>query len=134
MSAFPAGDLQVVAQPCARYLFNHRDSKLKVACLAELVVSSGGPQGPVVFEAPVYKTGGLPSHSYIELPSRRRHVDGYVLWRIDKADWGDGKTLAEPIKIGERRLWGGATFSENYVKREVRHLHTEPSRSAVSGS
>lgn len=68
MSTFPARDLQVVAQPCARCLFNHRDEELSRIRLAELVVSSGGPQGPVVFEAPVYKTGGLPSHSYTELP------------------------------------------------------------------
>lgn len=131
MSAFPSGDLQVVAQPCARYLFNHRDAALSRVRLAELVVSSGGPQDPVVFEAPVYKTGDLPSHSYTELPSRRRHVDGYVLWRIGEAEWEDQKTVTSRAKLSERKIWGGAIFSEILVRREVRRIDTEPARPAV---
>lgn len=134
MSQFPSGDCQVVVQLDTRLLFNHRDAKLERILLAELLVSSGGASGPFVFPAPIYgiyEIEGLPAQSYTELPSSDEKLDGYTLWHIREAEWEDGKTLTDPVKIGERKLWGGATFSENLVQREVRHLHTEPSRSAI---
>lgn len=131
MSQFPSGDCQVVVQLDTRLLFNHRDAKLERILLAELLVSSGGASGPFVFPAPVYEVEGLPPHSYTELPASDEKLDGYTLWRMDKAEWRDGRALTEPIKLSERKLWGGATFSEAHVQREVQHLHTEPSRPAV---
>jgi hypothetical protein len=104
---------------------------LKRILLAELLVSSGGASGPFVFPAPVYEVEELPAHSYTKLPSADEKLDGYTLWHIREAEWEDGKTLTEPIKLSERKLWGGATFSENLVQRTVRHLHTEPSRPAT---
>ena len=131
VSQFPSGDLQVVVQLDTRLLFNHRDVRVERVRLAELLVSSGGPSGPFVFPAPVYRIERLPSQSYTELPSSDEKLDGYTLWHIREAEWEDGKSLTEPIKLPERKLWGGATFSENLVQREVRHLNTEPSRPAV---
>lgn len=134
VSRFPSGSLQVVVQLDSRLLFNHRDAELKRILLAELLISSGGASGPFVFPAPVYEIEGLPPHSYMELPSSDEYLDGYRLWHIREAEWEDGKTLTEPIKLSERKLWGGATFSEAHVQREAEHLHTEPSRSALTGS
>jgi hypothetical protein len=130
VSQFPSGPLQVVVQLDTRFLFNHRDAELKRILLAELLVSSGGASGPFVFPAPVYEIEKLPPRSYTELPSADG-LDGYSLWHIREAEWEDGRTLTEPIKLSERKLWGGATFSEAHVQREVQHLHTEPSRSAI---
>lgn len=131
VSSFPSRELQVVSQLGTRLLFNHRDAELKRILLAELLVSAGGASGPFVFPAPIYEIEGLPAQSYTELPSSDEKLDGYTLWHIREAEWEDEKTLTDPVKIGERKLWGGATFSENLVQREVRHLHTEPSRSAI---
>ncbi len=131
MSQFPSGPLQVVVQLDTRFLFNHRGSELKRILLSELLVSSGGASGPFVFPAPVYQIQDLPPHSYTELPSADEKLDGYSLWHVREAEWEDGKTLMEPVKLSERKLWGGATFSEAHVQREVQHLHTEPSRPAV---
>jgi len=131
VSQFPSGSLQVVVQLDTRFLFNHRDAELKRILLADLLVSSGGASGPFVFPAPVYQIGGLPPRSYTELPSADEKLDGYSLWHIREAKWGDGRTLTEPTKLSERKLWGGATFSEAHVQREVQHLHTEPSRPAI---
>ena len=131
MSQFSSGDCQVVVQLDARLLFNHRDAKLERILLAELLVSSGGASGPFVFPAPVYEIEGLPPHSYTELPSPREKLDGYTLWHIREAEWEDGEPLTKPIKLSERKLWGGATFSEAHVQRDVVPLHTEASRPAV---
>lgn len=131
MSQFPSGPLQVVVQLDTRLLFNHRDVELRSILLAELLVSSRGASGPFVFPAPVYEIEVLPPHSYTELPSADEKLDGYSLWHVREAEWEDGETLTEPTKLSERKLWGGATFSESHVQREVQHLHTEPSRSAI---
>lgn len=60
MTQFPSGDLQVVVQLDARFIFNHRGPELKPILLAELLVSSGGASGPFVFPAPVYEIVGIP--------------------------------------------------------------------------
>ncbi len=131
MSRFPSGPLQVVVQPDTRFLFNHRDVELRSILLAELLVSSVGASRPFVFPAPVYEIEELPPRSYTELPCSDEKLDGYSLWHIREAEWGDGESLTDPIKLSERKLWGGATFSEAHFQREVQHLHTEPSRPAV---
>lgn len=135
MTSFPSGDLQVVVQPGQRFLFNHRDKALKRVQLADLLVTSneGSNAGPFVFPAPVYRICDIPPHTYVRLPSKDESLDGYTLWRIDEATWADGKRLEKQKTLSERRLWGGAVFSETQVQREVEHLRTEPERPATTG-
>ena len=131
MSRFPSGDLQVVTRGGDRLLFNHRDVALSRIRVAELLVSSEGPSGPLVFQIPVYEIEEIPPHAYTDLPSRDENLDGYVLWHVREAEWEDGKTLTEPIKLSERKIWGGATSPETRVGREVVQVDTEPERPAI---
>lgn len=133
MSSFPSGDLQVVVQTGDRYLFNHRDAALERVQIADLLVTSneGSAVGPYVFPAPVYEVQTVPPHAYVQLPSRDDHLDGYTLWRIDAAEWEDGRSIDAPLIMPQRKLWGGAVFTERQVQREVKHLRTEPERQAT---
>lgn len=129
MSSFPSGKLQFVSKGNTRYLFNHRDEKVVRVQFADLLISSN-EGAPFVFPAPVYEVKHIPPHAYVELPSRDQHLDGYMLLRIDEAEWHDGQTVTDPLKLSERSLWGGAVFSEEKADRELKQLRTEPERRA----
>lgn len=131
MSRFPSGDLQVVTRGGDRLLFNHRDVALSWIRVAELLVSSEGPSGPFVFQIPVYQIEGIPPLAYTGLPSRDENLDGYVLWHVREAEWEDGYALTQPVKLSERKVWGGATFPETRVDREIVQVDTEPERPAI---
>lgn len=130
MSSFPSGDIQFVSKVGDRYLFNHRDEKLVRVQFADLLISSNEGGVPFVFPAPVYEVKHIPPHAYIELPARDQQLDGYMLLRIDEAEWDDGQTVTDPLKLSERSLWGGAVFSEEKADRELKQLRTEPERRA----
>jgi len=130
MSRFPSGDLQVVTRGGDRLLFNHRDAALSRIRVAELLVSVESSE-PFVFQIPVYEIEEIPSHSYTGLPSRDENLDGYILWHVREAEWEDGYALTDPLKLSERKVWGGATFPETRVDREVVRVDTEPERPAI---